>query len=472
MDSIQIFISYARTDEEPVKALYKKLEEAGYGPWLDCEDLLPGQLWEPTIEKAIKSADFVLVCLSANSINRRGFIQKEIRQALEHAQTKLEGDVWLIPVRLDGCEVPESLSKLQWVDLFASNGWEKLLRAMEFQLAKLGMLIPLPQHKPQTPEPASAQAGKPESQSELQVTAPPAQIAPPIGRSEPKPDLQAFEFNTVTLNSLAEETERRRLQAWQYTEELGDGVTIEMVQVTGGTFLMGASEDEEGWRKDEGPQHMVTVPGFFIGKYQVTQAQWRAIAGAEELKVKRALNPDPSYFKGDNRLPVEEVSWEDAVEFCARLAKKTGRPYSLPSESEWEYACRAGTATPFHFGATITPEFVNYDGDYPYGNAPKGEYRQRTMLSGSIGVANGFGLCDMHGNVWEWCQDVWHASYDGAPTDGSAWGGSKKFGRVLRGGSWIVSGNGCRSAFRYRYDPGERVHYVGFRVACAGVMSK
>mgnify|MGYP005839573929 CR=1 FL=1 len=155
-------------------------------------------------------------------------------------------------------------------------------------------------------------------------------------------------------------------------------------------------------------------------------------------KVKTDLDPDPAKFKGDNR-PVEQISWHDATEFCARLTKHTGRTYRLPSEAEWEYACRAGTTTPFYFGETITPDLVNYDGNYSYGAAPQGQYREATTDVGSF-PPNGFGLYDTHGNVWEWCLDHWHDSYGGlfrqAPTDGSAWLSSdENKSRLLRGGS-------------------------------------
>ena len=132
---------------------------------------------------------------------------------------------------------------------------------------------------------------------------------------------------------------------------------------------------------------------------------------------------------------------------------------------EWEYACRAGSTTPFAFGPTITPELVNYDGNYPYGKAAKGEYRKQTVPVGSSGVANAFGLYDMHGNVWEWCADVWHDSYKGAPIDGSAWlsGGDSSY-RVLRGGSWLYGSRYCRSAIRYVNSPGNRYDLIGFRV--------
>jgi len=153
------------------------------------------------------------------------------------------------------------------------------------------------------------------------------------------------------------------------------------------------------------------------------------------------------------------------VEFCDRLSKKLGQPYTLPSEAQWEYACRAGTTTPFYFGDTITTDLANYDGDYTYGSGPKGTYRKKTTEVGSF-PPNGFGLYDMHGNVWEWCLDYFHDSYEGAPTDGSAWvtGGDSNL-RMLRGGSWDNNPRLCRCAFRVDYGPDYRSDtVVGFRV--------
>ena len=184
-------------------------------------------------------------------------------------------------------------------------------------------------------------------------------------------------------------------------------------------------------------------------------------------KVKIDLEPEPSYFKGANR-PVEQVSWHDAVEFCARLSKQTGREYRLPSEAEWEYACRAGTTTPFHFGEMISTDLANYDGNDTYGSGSKGQYREQTTDVGSF-PANAFGLYDMHGNVWEWCEDTWHKNYNGAPIDGSAWvSNNENYSRLLRGGSWFFFPEFCRSAFRSNNDPGGwQLINIGFRVVCA-----
>ncbi|MBD2429863.1 SUMF1/EgtB/PvdO family nonheme iron enzyme [Fischerella sp. FACHB-380] len=291
----------------------------------------------------------------------------------------------------------------------------------------------------------------------------------------PKNQLPIFQFEIITVNDRGKEIRRDKRQAEYFTENLGNGVTLEMVAIPGGSFTMGALENEEGSTDDERPQHQVTVQPFFIGKYPITQAQWRVVAALP--KVERDLKSDPSFFKGD-RLPVECVTWYDAVEFCARLARKTGRDYRLPSEAEWEYACRAGTTTPFHFGETITTDLANYRGtdirEYKwsgsYGNAPKGEYREQTTPVDSF-PPNAFGLYDMHGNVWEWCQDTWHENYQGAPTDGRAWlseneNDNDNYYRLLRGGSWYVNPGNCRSASRYRTYPDYDDNLIGFRVVC------
>ena len=250
-------------------------------------------------------------------------------------------------------------------------------------------------------------------------------------------------------------------------------VHIRFSLLPGGDCLMGSPEDELERTSAEGPQHEVSVNRFFMGAYPVTQAQWQAVA--ELPQVDQALELDPSNFKGENR-PVEQVSWRDAVEFCERLSAHTRREYRLPTEAEWEYACRAGSTTPFHFGETITTDLANYDGtDDPngrwsgsYGFGPKGEYRQETTPVDHFGIANAFGLCDMHGNVWEWCQDHWHGSYKNAPTDGSAWlSDDGEANRVLRGGSWFDFPRDCRSASRDNNQPGVRAFNIGFRVVCS-----
>ena len=272
-------------------------------------------------------------------------------------------------------------------------------------------------------------------------------------------------FEVVTVNAKGEKNKSEWRQAGYVVEDLGTGIALELVSIPGGTFLMGSPEVEEGHRETESPQHEVTLFPFFMGKYPVTQAHWRYVAGLP--RVTRQMDADPSHFKGKDHCPVEQVSWEDAVEFCDRLSKYTNRGYRLPSEAEWEYSCRAGTTTPFHFGETITSDLANYAGKETYGKGPTGVRRGKTTEVGSF-PPNAFGLYDMHGNVWEWCADHWREDYQGAPTDGTAWLSSdKSSSRLLRGSSWDFNPWCCRSAHRGRTSPDNRGDRLGFRVCCS-----
>lgn len=252
---------------------------------------------------------------------------------------------------------------------------------------------------------------------------------------------------------IAVEPPRNSSSFENFQEDLGDGIKLEMVAIAGKQFLMGSPGTEAERMDSELPQHRVGIESFYMGKYTVTQEQWWVVA-TKLPKVKRDLNSDPSKFKGDRR-PVEWVSWYEAVEFCDRLSQKTGKRYRLPSEAEWEYACRAGTTTNYYFGDEITPELVNFGIKYG-GTTEVGKFQP-----------NAFGLCDTHGNVWEWCADHWYRNYEGAPTDGSAWLTSKQeAARVSRGGSWDNVPERCRSACRDDNDPGFSFDNLGFRVVC------
>jgi len=277
------------------------------------------------------------------------------------------------------------------------------------------------------------------------------------------PPLRPIEFDVVMVDEAGKARDYRCGQAQVFTEDLGEGIRLEMVAIPAGTFWMGSPDGEAGRFSEEGPQHQVVVESFFIGKFEVTQEQWRAVAALPP--VHRPLDLDPAKFKGPDR-PVERVSWYDCQEFCARLSRKTGRSYRLPTEAEWEYACRAGTVEPFHFGKTVTPDLANYHGGESYGSGPTGEYREETTPVGSFGMANNFGLYDIHGNVWEWCADPWHENYQEAPSDQRVWerDGDASY-RVLRGGSWNSHAWYCRSACRDRYQPDVRHASNGFRVA-------
>ena len=293
-------------------------------------------------------------------------------------------------------------------------------------------------------------------------------------------------------------------QGQYFTECLNKSTPLDMLLIPSGSFMMGQTNaeqeeiirlnGEERYQKfftDGLYRHSVTVPSFFLGKYPITQVQWRVVANYPV--VEQELTVDPFKFQGNNR-PVEQVSWDDATEFCRRLSQHTGRTYRLPSEAEWEYACRAlpnapestnagdrmndaRTSPPFHFGETISDELANYCAEDQeiertsykgnYGRGPIGQSRKETTEVGQF-PANQFGLHDMHGNVWEWCEDDWHSDYEDAPKDGSAWVETDRESaeRMVRGGSWYNDPVNCRSARRQSFAHDLRNNCIGFRVCC------
>lgn len=321
--------------------------------------------------------------------------------------------------------------------------------------------------------------------------------------------LHDYSFSVITLDGKGQKIREEPGSAEYFAEDLGNGVTLDIVNIPGGEFQMGVTDqeveeavknalsyefygfdeaDHRRWATMGTPLHWVRVPDFSMGKFLITQEQWQQVAKMKKVKID--LKPEPAHFRGEKLLPVDSVNWYQAVEFCQRLSKHTGNKYRLPSEAEWEYACRAIPSpptphplgegriySPFHFGTTITPEYVNYDGSYPYAQAAKGEYRGKTTPVGSF-PPNGFGLYDMHGNLWEWCEDDWHDSYDRAPKDGSAWidnddySQSEPLVKMMRGGCWQTFAGGCRSGDRL-WDGAEFdwQHY-GFRVVCRSFLPR
>ena len=305
---------------------------------------------------------------------------------------------------------------------------------------------------------------------------------------ETREEFSSWEFETVFVDGWGEIVRTQQCRADYFEEFLGEGVPpLVMVAIPEGEFMMGSSSDEKGRYDDEGPQHLVKVQPFSMGQTPITQAQWHFVAGMD--KIRRELNPNPSNFKGDN-LPVEQVSWYDAMEFCARLSLHTGKDYRLPSEAEWEYACRASPFSkeeqkqwPFHFGETITTDLANYDGSV-YKNEPEGKGQGRTSSVKRF-PANAFGLYDLHGNAREWCADPWHRSYEDAPQDSRVWDENNNDNRynkipeylkdllmderthVLRSGSWYFIPRGCRSAYRFSSNANDCNDNFGFRLACS-----
>ncbi len=485
----KVFISYSWDSPEhkqSVLALSDKLRKSGIDCNLDQYELAPPEGWPRWMERQIEQANFVLVICTAiykrrckgeeepgrgNGVRWEGHLTSQDlfnAGALNHR---------FIPVLLESGKFEDIPKPLQGTThYFAHNdeGYENLYRHLTNQPANekpaLGKLRPLPPRNPvSNPQPVPSPSPiEPESKlQKFEFKFEIVKLKTDIKRVEVKKGL----FKTEYENQVFVHEEFISKHAKGFIEDLGQGVNLEMVKIPGDTFMMGASEKEEGSGDDERPEHQVTVPSFYMGRYLVTQAQWARVA-ASFPQIKRKLEIRPSHFKGDDHLPVESISWYDAVEFCQRLSQKIGLDYRLPSEAEWEYACRAGTVTHFHFGDIITTEVANYDGNYTYGNSPEGQYRRKTTPVGSF-PPNAFGLYDMHGNLWEWCLDTWHSNYERAPDNGSEWiDNDNQNRRLLRGGS---SGNypeNCRSARRGNHNPDHANYYLGFRVVCSGAAAR
>jgi formylglycine-generating enzyme required for sulfatase activity len=257
-----------------------------------------------------------------------------------------------------------------------------------------------------------------------------------------------FSFEAINVDKNGNSISSQQKQNYFFSEYLSDDTLLEMVYVPSGAFIMG-SEDYY----NEQPPHLVNVSEFHVSKYPIAQSQYQALMGK-----------NPSFFQGGDLLPVENVSWNDAQKFCQNLSDKTGNKYRLLSESEWEYACRAGTNTSFSYGDVITSQLANFSDGYIYREQSKTAYHRQTTVVGSF-PANNFGLHDLHGNVWEWCQDTWHNNYQGSPPTSSIWESGDSSCKVLRGGSWLSDAWFCRSTNRSFLSPESKNYSVGFRVA-------
>jgi eukaryotic-like serine/threonine-protein kinase len=267
--------------------------------------------------------------------------------------------------------------------------------------------------------------------------------------------LQAEKIAVVKAE--AERIEKEAEEATKAEAEADNGLEMSFVYCPAGSFTMG-SPSRETKRQDDEDQVRVTISkGFLLGKYEVTQKEWESVMGS-----------NPSNFKGA-RLPVEKVRWEEATKFCRKFTEQERRAgrlgakemYRLPTEAEWEYGCRAGTTSPFSYGSSLSSREANFNVNYPYGGASKGAYLEKTANVGSY-KGNAWGLHDMHGNVWEWCQDWYGENLPGGTDPSVAFTG---WPAVLRGGGWFNLAQFCRSAYRFWNTPSLRLDVLGFRVA-------
>ena len=572
----RVFLAHSSIDKELVRKLYRELKKRGLQPWLDEEDLLPGQDWTLEIPKAIRRCDYFIACLSKSAIQRQGYMNKEFRMALDIYAEKPPGSIYLIPLKFNECDVPDiqhpelgtKFRNLHWLDYWKSDGLARLLKALAQQkegsadpsepteitpendtkpekslskkkgedasspkvmpswvlivsvasalvfiavLLMLAVLIPHPSpfqmfvfrivlalaaaafgatipgfFKIQLPLPSKGllHAGGALGLFVLIfLVNPPELISSPekdktlltvrsnvsdarvylddlylgsteISDAEITPGWHQVRVEKEGYQPFIEEIEFKRGQKKllrapfisatskgqaEPEEKFTNSLGMEFALISPGTFLMGSPESEED-RSDDETQHEVTLTqGYYLQTTEVTQGQWQAVMGN-----------NPSHFKncGEN-CPVENISWEDVQAFIQKLnQQERDYQYRLPTEAEWEYAARASTTTPFSFGNTLSTDQANYDSN-------------RTTQVKSF-PPNAWGLYDMHGNVWEWCQD-WYGDY---PSDSvtDPQGPPSGDHRVLRGGSWVSSARLCRSAVRLWGTPGDRHYRFGFRL--------
>jgi formylglycine-generating enzyme required for sulfatase activity len=370
----RIFLCHASEDKAQVREVYHRLRAIdGFEPWLDEEDLLAGQDWTREVPRALQKSDFILVFFSRNSVAKRGYVQREMKLALDALQEVPEGTIHTIPVRIDDCEVPESFQHYHYANLFAPNGFDRIVRAIRAELAK-----------------------RPATDSALEPT---------------------------------------------FTNSIG----MEFVLIPAGTFMMGSPDSDTDASHHEKPAHRVTISQpFYLGKYLVTQGQWEAVMGN-----------NPSQFESNPNSPVETVSWDDVQTFLHTLneQKEVGN-YCLPTEAQWEYACRAGTETTrYHAHINAIAWYEGNSNGHPW---PVGQK-----------LPNAWELYDMLGNVWEWCHDGWRdytadvAVDPMGPTDAGA-------SRVVRGGSLNYVARAVRAAYRRSLQPSYRDSHLGFRCASSG----
>jgi formylglycine-generating enzyme required for sulfatase activity len=531
-----VFISYRRENAAgEARALFNDLAErlGEDSVFMDVDSIALGRDFRSALQKTTASCDLMLVLIGRNWADAR---DEEGRVRLENpadyvrieVEAGLKRDIVVTPVLVQGAhmpapeDLPAEIRNLAYRNAFelSHSRWESDVQEMVRRLELGGGADSRPvkpnalRQSVRSQEDVTAGAAAiPQAEPQhgllgrrvrltrrqawgvaalAAVGAGAAIATPSIRRMLSKPSMRTSSFDTATVDQKGVRNPPERYSAVVFTEALGPVGGMDMVSIPGGSFTMGSPADEPERQLNEGPQHHVALAPFFIGAWPVTQAQWSAVVMAHPGKIHRDLDPSPSFFKGID-LPVESITWNQADEFCLRLAEITGRAYRLPSEAEWEFACRAGTVTPFNCGPTITPDLANYCGtggavcgdsggksiasdvyndvkyqSGAYGQGPVGVFRATTTRPGTF-PPNRFGLYDTHGNVWEYCLDKWSDSYADTPRDGSAYvSGPSDSARLLRGGSWSHNPAICRSAYRDSLDPSSSgwLGRIGLRVAC------
>ncbi len=467
MNRDQIFISYSHVDGDWLKRLQiviAPLRRKGIlKVWADT-DIIPGQLWKEEIKQALARAKVAVLLVSPDFLASDFIDKHELPPLLEEARKGGLTILW-IPIRPS---LYQETDIVHYQAVYDPKTSLSLLSPAHQEVALIEIAQKIKDACPN--EAAGAISFRPQAQEPTRSS---------------RPTLPAIKYIHGWLAERVQEIQQQTAQALGLPVEFRDdlesgGQGPVMIVIPAGRFLMGSPEGELERRDDE-RQREVQVAVFAIGKYAVTVGQFKRFVEAKgyptdaetgggcyyrtgsEWKQDADKNwRNPGFPQTDNH-PVVGVSWNDAMVYVDWLSEQTGQQYRLPTEAEWEYACRAGTARPFYFGETISTDQANYVGNYVYGKGRKGVYRQKTVEVGQF-PANAWGLHDMHGNVWEWIGSEYDEKYGGTELRGVS---DRNSGgpRVLRGGSWFNGPGRLRSAARYRFIPRFRNLTVGFRLA-------
>ncbi len=462
---LRVFLCHTSADKPTVRDLYQRLNSEGFiQPWLDEEELLPGQDWQLEIPQAVRASDVVLVCLSPQSITKAGYVQKEIKFALDIADEQPEGTIFLIPLCLEPCDVPDRLRKWHWANLFDARGYDRLLRSLRLRAEAINVTL-----RPQAEETDAHVTLRPQAEESL-----PSPAIPESPRPTPTPPTTKPQVASASPAEKPPESRgtphfvRSDIQAPAPTPPdrltITTPIRLELVRVPAGEFLMGSdpAKDKDA-QPDEQPRHRVYVSEFYIGKYPVTNEQYAAFVKATKHRVPKYWDKGKIPVGKENH-PVVNVFWDDAVAFCEWLSQASSRACRLPTEAEWEKAARgpstgSGDGRIYPWGSQWDKTRLNSKEGGPGDTTPVGRY--------SPGGNSPYGVADMCGNVWEWCADRYdEKEYQRrATTTIKDPAGPKQGGaRVLRGGSWLNDLDYARCAIRGRFDPNYSLNFIGFRL--------
>jgi formylglycine-generating enzyme required for sulfatase activity len=461
---LRVFLCHASADKPAVRELYQRLRADGISAWLDEENLLPGQDWQLEIPKAVRESDAVIVCLSKGSINKAGYVQKEIKFALDVADEQPEGIIFLIPLKLEECDVPERLGRWQWVNLFSPNGYERLMRALRVRASGLGLGMSLAQ-PPAAPVPQSkADTASAQSVSNVSggVNLEGQQVS--IGNDVVGRDkiIQAGTYiEHATIIQSTSHVQRTQIDVpTKYSIEIRKFGDTEFVLVPAGKFLMGSKVDAQGALEYEKPLHTVEISyDYWMARYPATKQQFATFVAT----VRYDFELDKNWEKKPDH-PVVNVSWNDAAAYCKWLNEQLRSDLHelvvrLPTEAEWEKAARGTDGRLYPWGNEFDTNKCNCGKLFGGGTTPVGRYSPRGDSP--------YGCADMAGNVWEWTHSLFK-NYLYNPRDGREDSASTNV-RVLRGGAFDDDEGSVRCACRGGDDPGNRVDDLGFRlvVSCA-----